>query len=98
MELSSETFLSKRNGETLVRQFLFSNAIRKEIVMKNISPQLTAANAAKIKALLQGTKMNHAQIASHLGGMNQGRVSEVKTGKRFPMVVACSLVDALMPE
>lgn len=66
--------------------------------MKTSSPQLTAARAAKIKAFLKETTMNHAQIASRLGGMNQGRVSEVKTGKRLPEVAPCSLKDALRSE
>lgn len=66
--------------------------------MKQPSPKLTATLAAKIKALLKGTDMNHAQIASHLGGMNQGRVSEVKTGKCFSGIPACSLQEALRPE
>ena len=61
------------------------------------SPKLTASRAAKIKSLLTGTDWNHAQIAAHLGGMNQGRVSEVKTGKRFSWVVACSIEEALLP-
>lgn len=66
--------------------------------MTRSSPTLTAVRAAKIKALLSGTDWNHAQIAAHLGGMNQGRVSEVKTGKRFASVLPCRLEDALMPE
>lgn len=66
--------------------------------MKCRSPKLTAARAAKIKALLKATDMNHAQIASHLGGMNQGRVSEVKTGKRFSGVAPCKLDEALRPD
>jgi len=65
--------------------------------MNSSSPKLTPEKAAKIKALLKGTNWNHAQIAAHLGGMNQGRVSEVKTGKRFPDVPPCSLEDALRP-
>ncbi|WP_107496823.1 hypothetical protein [Thalassobius sp. I31.1] len=66
--------------------------------MKRNSPKFTAARAAKIKALLNGTDWNHAQIAAHLGGMNQGRVSEVKTGKRFASVLPSRLEDALVPE
>ncbi len=66
--------------------------------MRRFSPKLTAARAAKIKALLKETDMNHAQIASHLGGMNQGRISEVKTGKRFSGIAACNLKEALRPE
>lgn len=66
--------------------------------MKHRSPKLDAASAAKIKALLKETDWNHAQIASHLGGMNQGRVSEVNTGKCFSGIAACSLEEALRPE
>ena len=59
------------------------------------SPRLTAEIAAKIKSLLANTNFNYAQIAAILGGINQGRVSEVKTGKRFSKVLPCSLEDAL---
>ncbi|MGR3660251.1 MAG: hypothetical protein ACU0CA_03555 [Paracoccaceae bacterium] len=59
------------------------------------SPPLTAESAAKIKALLQGTDLNQAQIAALMGGMNQGRISEANTGKRFADVQACSLKEAL---
>ena len=48
-----------------------------------------------VKALLATTSMNHAQISAHLGGLNQGRVSEVKTGKRFAWVKPSTLEDAL---
>jgi len=65
--------------------------------MAKSSPKLTAERAAKIKALLKGTSMNHAQIAAHMGGMNQGRVSEVHTGKRFASVQPCTLEEALQP-
>ena len=58
-------------------------------------PKLTAKVAAKIKALLIGTAMNHAQIAAHLDGINQGRVSEVKNGKRFADVRPSPLQEAL---
>ena len=59
------------------------------------SPRLTAEIAAKIKSLLANTNFNYAQIAAILGGINQGRVSEVKTGKRFSNVLPCSLEEAL---
>ena len=59
------------------------------------SPRLTAEISAKIKSLLQYTALNHAQIAAMLGGINQGRISEVKTGKRFSGVISCSLEEAL---
>ncbi len=63
--------------------------------MKQRSPKLTPAMAAKIKALLKETDMNQAQIAAQLGGMNQGRISEVKNEKRCAEVQACSLAEAL---
>lgn len=50
------------------------------------SPELTAELAAKIKYLWHTTDMNQAQIAAHLGALNQGRVSEVVTGTRFENV------------
>ena len=59
------------------------------------SPRLNAEIAAKIKSLLANTNFNYAQIAAILGGINQGRVSEVKTGKRFANVLPCSLEEAL---
>lgn len=62
---------------------------------KSSSPKMTERLAAMVKALLAGTSMNHAQIAAHFGGLNQGRVSEVKTGKRFAWVKPCSLEEAL---
>ena len=65
---------------------------------KSTSPKMDENLAAKIKALLDGTDMNNAQIAAHLGGLNQGRVSEVRTGKRFDWVKACSLPEALHGE
>ncbi|TNE67358.1 MAG: hypothetical protein EP336_07455 [Rhodobacteraceae bacterium] len=49
-------------------------------------PALTRYKAAQIKFLLETTDLNHAQIAAAVGGINQGRVSEVKNGKRFPDV------------
>ena len=49
------------------------------------SPTLTAELAALIKRLaLSGDLLQH-QIAAHLN-INQGRVSEVLTGKRFQNV------------
>ncbi|ATU91999.1 hypothetical protein [Phyllobacterium zundukense] len=46
------------------------------------SPKMTDKIAARIKALLAQNVMQH-DIAARLE-INQGRVSEVKTGKRFP--------------
>ena len=51
-------------------------------------PTLTRERAAHIKYLLETTNMNHAQIAAEVGSINQGRVSEVKNGKRFANVSA----------
>lgn len=53
---------------------------------KQSSPKVTAEVAAKIKALWRSTDLNQAQIAAELGGLNQGRVSEVINGHRFPEV------------
>lgn len=46
---------------------------------------LTAALAAYIKHLLKTTTLFQHEIAAAVG-LNQGRVSEVKNGKRFPNV------------
>lgn len=54
------------------------------------SPPLTAEVAARIKAMWATTTMNQAQIAAALGGINQGRVSEVVNGLRFPEVPPAS--------
>lgn len=64
-------------------------------IRRGRSPQLTAEVAAKIKALLTHTELNHAQIAATLGGLNQGRVSEVRNLKRFADIKPCSLREAL---
>ena len=48
------------------------------------SPPLTEELAAAIKKLLP-TGMHQHQIAA-LFGLNQGRISEVKNGKRYPDV------------
>ena len=50
---------------------------------KNPSPRLTEERAAHIKWLWANTPLNQAQISAALGAINQGRVSEVLTGKRF---------------
>ncbi len=47
--------------------------------------RLTAEIAAYIKWLLQTTTLFQHEIAAAVG-LNQGRVSEVKRGKRFPNV------------
>lgn len=49
------------------------------------SPPLTAALAAKIKKLRRDTDLAQHEIAATLK-LNQGRVSEVLTGKRFPEI------------
>ena len=46
---------------------------------------MTPGLAAYIKHLLMTTRLFQHQIAAMVG-VNQGRVSEVKTGKRFPNV------------
>ena len=53
---------------------------------KNQSPRLTEQRAAHIKWLWANTPLNQAQISAALGAINQGRVSEVLNGKRFPEV------------
>jgi hypothetical protein len=53
------------------------------------SPPVTAELAAIIKRALLNTKLFQHQIASILG-VNQGRISEVKTGKVFPQVPPAS--------
>lgn len=51
---------------------------------KRSSPRITPEIAGNIKWLWENTSLNQAQIAAHLGGLNQGRVSEVVNGERFP--------------
>ncbi|MHA3979767.1 hypothetical protein ACW9UR_18990 [Halovulum sp. GXIMD14794] len=58
------------------------------------TPSVTAEMASVIKALLNGTSLTNAQIAAELGAINQGRVSEIRTGKRFSEVPPCSLEEA----
>ncbi len=53
---------------------------------RGASPELTAEIAANIKGLWASTDLNQAQIAAKLGGINQGRVSEVVRGLRFAEV------------
>lgn len=47
--------------------------------------QLTSIEAAKIKYLAATTQLYQHQIAAKIG-LNQGRVSEVLSGKRFANV------------
>lgn len=49
------------------------------------SPPITPELAAKIKAMRLSLGLFQHQIAALLG-MNQGRVSEVLSGKRYPNV------------
>lgn len=55
-------------------------------MQKNRGPRLTCEIAGWIKWLWQYTPLNQAQISALLGAINQGRVSEVITGKRFKNV------------
>lgn len=55
---------------------------------------MTAEMAAHIKALWATTSLNQAQIAAKLGGINQGRVSEVVNGLRFAEVPPADLGGA----
>jgi len=54
--------------------------------MRSKSPPLSPELAAEIKFLWESTDMNQAQIAARLGGINQGRISEVVNGHRFAEV------------
>lgn len=51
--------------------------------MKRRSPPLTADLAARIKRMAKETDLLQHEIAARLN-VNQGRVSEVLSGKRFP--------------
>lgn len=53
---------------------------------KNRSPRLDKQLAGHIKWLWLNTPMNQAQISAALGAINQGRVSEVLNGLRYPDV------------
>lgn len=46
-------------------------------------PDLDAGLAARIKKLWQTTDLTQHEIAQLVGGVNQGRVSEVVNGLRF---------------
>lgn len=46
------------------------------------SPRLTPDLAARIKRLWQSTDLTQHEIGARLG-LNQGRISEVLSGKRF---------------
>lgn len=63
------------------------------MLLKNPSPRLNEEMAAAIKVLWNETPLNQAQIAAELGAINQGRVSEVVTGKRFCEVPPAKLED-----
>lgn len=52
---------------------------------RRVSEPLTPAIAAKIKQLARDTDLVQHEIAAELH-LNQGRVSEVLTGKRFAEV------------
>ncbi|PDS28294.1 hypothetical protein EFQ99_32605 [Rhizobium vallis] len=58
---------------------------------RNSSPRLTPILASKIKGLWAHSPLNQAQIAARLGELNQGRVSEVITGQKFPDVPPADL-------
>lgn len=51
------------------------------------SPKLTPSLAARIKRMWAETELTQHAIAAELG-LNQGRVSEVVNGLRFPDVPA----------
>lgn len=52
-------------------------------MQRKSSPPVTPQMAAEIRFLKQQKKLFNHQIAAHFG-INQGRVSEVLTGKKFP--------------
>jgi predicted XRE-type DNA-binding protein len=52
---------------------------------RKASPPVTAQMAAEIRYLKREKRLFNHQIAA-LFGINQGRVSEVLTGKKFPEV------------
>ncbi len=52
------------------------------------TPPMTAELAAKAITLVKTMKLKQHQAAAVLG-VNQGRISEVITGKRYPRVVPC---------
>lgn len=52
---------------------------------RGASPPVTADMAAKIKALLASGAITQHRIAAHFG-INQGRVSELNTGKSFKTI------------
>lgn len=54
---------------------------------KQPSPQVDEEIAGHILWLWLNTDLNQAQIAAQLGALNQGRVSEVINGHRFPGAV-----------
>jgi DNA invertase Pin-like site-specific DNA recombinase len=56
---------------------------------KRKSPPLTPEMAARIKALLN-YGLSQQDIAT-MTGVNQGRVSEVNTGMKFPGISPCQL-------
>lgn len=51
---------------------------------------MTDDRAAFVKALLIHTDKNYAQIAAEAGPINQGRVAEIATGKKFQDVPPAS--------
>ncbi len=57
--------------------------------MRNRTP-LTADIAAQIKALAAYSDLHQHEIASRLGSINQGRVSEVLSGKRYSSIPPAS--------
>ena len=59
---------------------------------KRRSPPLTPQMAATIKRLLMCGEYPQHEIAARLK-INQGRVSEVKTGKRFANIPADSQIN-----
>jgi transcriptional regulator with XRE-family HTH domain len=57
---------------------------------KRKSPVVTPEMAAEIKALLKAGTMNQHDIAARYR-VNQGRISEIKTGLKFPGIKPAQL-------
>ncbi len=60
------------------------------------SPRVTPEMAATIKYLIERLGLYQHQVAA-LFGLNQGRVSEVMTGKRHPTVGAAEQMSLSFP-
>ena len=64
--------------------------MRLPLKKRQACPPMTDDRAAFVKALLIHTDKNYAQIAAEAGPINQGRVAEIATGKKFQDVPPAS--------